>query len=65
MPTYRPPPDILNEVTRLYIDGKSVKQAAELTDLTEDKVSQIFQDIGSAQFRHVLCTFVLSVPLID
>ena len=54
MPTYRPPPDILNEVTRLYIDGKSVRQVAELADLTEDKVSPIFQDIGTAQYRHVL-----------
>lgn len=54
MVPYRPPSDILNEVTPLFIDGKSVSEVAQLTKLSEEKVSEIFQGIMSGEYNDVL-----------
>ena len=57
----RPPLGILNEVIRLYIEGRSESEVAKSTNLSEDKISQIFRQIGSREFKDILSYQLVTV----
>jgi hypothetical protein len=58
----KPPSSILNKIIRPYAEGKSKEDISCLTGLSENKVTEIMEDVNSPEYSNVLaCQLVLTL----